>query len=98
MTFFPRSVGVYSGREQKKMPSKLRSETTAPQWRQIPHGFNRKPSSCSPANSTAKFDEILNQLMKIHQPTNAAEIDLVEEMVTSRWRIRRMWGIETSES
>ncbi len=34
--------------------------------------------------------------MEIHQPANAAEIDLVEEMVACRWRIRRMWGIETS--
>ena len=42
-----------------------------------------------------QFDEILNKLHTIHEPVTAAEIDIVEEMVAARWRIRRMWTIET---
>src|ERR1700680_573970 len=42
-----------------------------------------------------QFDEILNKLHTIHEPVTAAETDIVEEMVAARWRIRRMWTIET---
>jgi hypothetical protein len=42
-----------------------------------------------------QFDEILYKFHTIHEPVTAAEIDIVEEMVAARWRIRRMWTIET---
>src|ERR1700730_18086314 len=42
-----------------------------------------------------QFDEILNKLHTIHEPVTSAETDIVEEMVAARWRIRRMWTIET---
>src|ERR1700682_6133727 len=41
------------------------------------------------------FDEILNKFHTIHEPVTPAETDIVEEMVAARWRIRRMWTIET---
>jgi hypothetical protein len=43
----------------------------------------------------AQFDEVLNKLLGIHEPATPAENDIVEEMVAARWRIRRMWTIET---
>src|ERR1700694_502632 len=43
-----------------------------------------------------EFQEIFNKLLGIHEPATPAENDLVEEMVAARWRIRRMWTIETN--
>ncbi len=43
----------------------------------------------------AQFDETLDKLLGIHEPATPAENDIVEEMVAARWRIRRMWTIET---
>src|SRR3984893_13316204 len=43
----------------------------------------------------AQFDESLNKLLGIHDPATPAEVDIVEEMVAARWRIHRMWTIET---
>ena len=42
-----------------------------------------------------QFDEVLNKFHNIHEPATAAEKDIVGEMVAARWRIRRMWTIET---
>src|SRR6202049_5093403 len=44
-----------------------------------------------------EFEEIFNKLLGIHEPVTPAEKDLVEEMVAARWRIRRMWTIETNQ-
>jgi hypothetical protein len=43
-----------------------------------------------------EFQQIFNKLLGIHAPATPAETDLVEEMVAARWRIRRMWTIETN--
>ena len=43
----------------------------------------------------AQFNEVLNKLLGIHEPATPAETDVLEEMVTARWRIRRMMTIET---
>src|ERR1700692_1136052 len=43
-----------------------------------------------------EFEEAFNKLLGIHAPATPAENDLVEEMVAARWRIRRMWTIETN--
>jgi hypothetical protein len=42
-----------------------------------------------------EFQEIFNKLLGIHEPARPAEKDLVEEMGVARWRIRRIWTIET---
>jgi hypothetical protein len=62
----------------------------------LQHGFTSQSVIVLACESQSQFDELLNQFMEIHKPANAAEIDLVEEMVACRWRIRRMWGIETT--
>jgi hypothetical protein len=43
-----------------------------------------------------EFDEVLKKLLAIHQPATLAERDIVEEMFAARWRIRRMWTVETN--
>src|ERR1700692_1360999 len=43
-----------------------------------------------------EFEEAFNKLLGIHAPATPAENDIVEEMVAARWRIRRMWTIETN--
>ena len=42
-----------------------------------------------------QFDEACNKLFGILKPATPEEEDIVEEMVAARWRIRRMWTIET---
>jgi hypothetical protein len=43
-----------------------------------------------------EFEQAFNKLCGIHEPATPAEKDIVEEMVAARWRIRRMWTIETN--
>jgi hypothetical protein len=43
-----------------------------------------------------EFEESFNKFIRIHEPATPAENDIVEEMVAARWRIRRMWTIETN--
>jgi hypothetical protein len=43
-----------------------------------------------------EFEQAFNKLFGIHEPATPAEKDIVEEMVAARWRIRRMWTIETN--
>jgi hypothetical protein len=42
-----------------------------------------------------QFDQASNKLLAILKPATPEEEDIVEEMVAARWRIRRMWSIET---
>src|SRR5579872_7566448 len=62
----------------------------------VTHGLTSENIIVLDCESRSRFDEILNEFMETYQPANAAETDLVEEMVAARWRIRRMRGIETS--
>ena len=39
---------------------------------------------------------MLNEYRKAHEPANAIEKDLVDQMVAARWRVRRLWTIETA--
>src|SRR6202521_1669 len=43
-----------------------------------------------------ELEATLTKLVGIHEPATPAETDIVEEMVAARWRIRRMWTIETN--
>ena len=46
--------------------------------------------------SREEFSGLLNAYTHRLQPANAAEIDLVEDMVMARWRHRRYWRVEGS--
>jgi len=62
----------------------------------IKHGLTSQSAIVLACEAQSEFDELLNHFMLTYQPANPAEKDLVEEMVACRWRIRRLWGIETS--
>src|SRR5258708_3544339 len=70
------------------MPTQSKSETA-------PH-FTTRHSVVLAVENPMQFQRLLDDHIAIHQPANPAELDLVEEMVTARWRIRRMWAVETS--
>src|ERR1700732_853958 len=49
-----------------------------------------------PAESREQFQLLLDAHIQQFQPANAVEMDLVEAMAVARWRLRRIWAIETS--
>ena len=49
-----------------------------------------------PHESQAKYDALLASFMKRFGPADETERDLVEEMVASRWRLRRIEGMEAA--
>ena len=61
----------------------------------IKHGFTSNSIMVLDSESPDRFHEILNDFYTTYQPAGAVEKDLVEEMVAARWRIRRMWSVET---
>src|ERR1700722_6154562 len=61
----------------------------------IKHGITSGSAMVLSCEIRADFDDIFNNFIEIHRPANPAEKDLVEEMVAARWRIRRLWTIET---
>jgi hypothetical protein len=46
--------------------------------------------------SMAKFDELLQHYITKFQPADDVEMDLVDDMVAARWRIRRIWTLKTA--
>jgi hypothetical protein len=61
----------------------------------IKHGFTSNSIMVLDSESPDRFHEILDDFYTTYQPAGAVEKDLVEEMVAARWRIRRMWSVET---
>jgi hypothetical protein len=43
-----------------------------------------------------KFQAMRDGYMQHFQPEGEVELDLMEEVISSRWRQRRIWGIETA--
>jgi hypothetical protein len=60
------------------------------------HGFTARKSVLLACENPEEFQQILNEYTSIYAPATPAEADLVDEMVAARWRIRRLWTIETS--
>ena len=46
--------------------------------------------------SQAKFDELHQTYIETFQPDNGVEMDLVDQMVASQWRLRRIWMMQTA--
>ncbi len=46
--------------------------------------------------SMRRFNELAAALMRQFQPRNPAEATLVQTMTAARWRLLRMWGIQTA--
>jgi hypothetical protein len=59
------------------------------------HGLSAK-AILLPAESREQFQLLLDAHIQQFQPANAVEMDLVEAMAVARWRLRRIWAIETS--
>jgi hypothetical protein len=49
-----------------------------------------------PHESQAKYDALLDSFIKRFRPSDEIELDLLEEMAASRWRLRRIEGMETA--
>jgi len=59
------------------------------------HGLSAK-SVVLPAESQEQFQLLLDAHIRQFQPAGDVEMDLVEAMAVARWRLRRIWAIETS--
>ena len=59
------------------------------------HGLTAKTLVLS-NESQAQFDELLDSFIRKFQPQDAVELELVTEMVAARWRLRRIWLIQTT--
>jgi hypothetical protein len=59
------------------------------------HGLSAK-SVLLPAESTQKFQLLLEAHIQQFRPATDVEMDMVEAMAVTRWRLRRIWAIETS--
>ena len=46
--------------------------------------------------SQTKFDELHLTYIETFQPDNGVEMDLVDQMVASQWRLRRIWMMQTA--
>jgi hypothetical protein len=62
----------------------------------LKHGFASGSSIVLACEDSDEFKLILADFIATYNPATPAEKDLVEEMVAARWRIRRLWTIETS--
>jgi len=61
----------------------------------VRHGLTSKTLVLS-NESQAKFDELLAAFIKKFQPADEVELELVTDMVAARWRLRRVWLIQTA--
>jgi hypothetical protein len=59
------------------------------------HGLSAQ-SVLLPAESEEQFRLLLDAHIQQFQPANDVEMELTEAMAVARWRLRRIWAIETS--
>ncbi len=59
------------------------------------HGLTAK-SLVLGNESQTKFDELMEAFIRKFQPKDDVELELVTEMVAARWRLRRVWLIQTA--
>lgn len=62
----------------------------------LKHGFTSLSNILLDCENPEEFQSNLDGYLAIYQPTNPFEKGLVEEIVATRWRIRRLWAVETS--
>ena len=62
----------------------------------LKHGLTSVSMIILDTEDPDEFERLLSDFFARYQPAGPAEEDLVEEMVAARWRIRRMWVVETS--
>ena len=60
------------------------------------HGFTSRSTIVLECENPEEFKEMLADYKATYRPDNAAESDLVDQMVAARCRIRRIWTFETT--
>ena len=60
------------------------------------HGFTSRSTIVLECENPAEFQQMLADYRSTYNPETAAEQDMVDQMVSARWRIRRLWTIETA--
>ena len=60
------------------------------------HGLAAKKLLVLETEDEAAFQNLVDAYFRRFQPADEVEADLVLEMVANRWRLRRIWSIETS--
>jgi len=61
----------------------------------LKHGITAK-AVVLPNESQEEFDQLRFDYIQRFQPQDTVEMDLVEEMVVARWRLRRLAGMQTA--
>ena len=62
----------------------------------LSHGLNARSTIVLEYEDPEEFHRLLADHRAIYLPTTPAENDLVDQMAAARWRIRRIWTIETA--
>src|SRR5260221_5149008 len=60
------------------------------------HGFTAHNTVLLQCEDPNLFQEIRNEYLATYKPATPAEEVLVDEMIVARWRIQRLWTIETA--
>ena len=82
-------VDAQRGGGPKTPEGKARSATNA-----IRHGLTGKTVVLT-TEDPAQFDELLDDYVKEYSPATRLQLDLVHELAACRWRLQRIWAIET---
>src|SRR4051794_8861165 len=49
-----------------------------------------------PSEDSTKFDELLADYTGLYAPETKLELDLVHELAALRWRLQRIWNVEST--
>ena len=60
------------------------------------HGLTARNTLILQYENPEDFQKMLAEYYETYSPATAAEKDLVDQMIAARWRIRRLWTIETA--
>jgi len=62
----------------------------------LSHGFTAHSTIILKCENPEEFEQMVADYRATYQPATAAESQLVDQMIAARWRIRRLWTIETA--
>lgn len=62
----------------------------------LAHGFTCRSTLILQCENPREFEQLIAEYRATYNPETLAEVDLVEQMVAARWRLRRLWTIETA--
>ncbi len=62
----------------------------------LSHGFTARSTIILEYENPEEFQQMRADYETTYRPATPAEKDLVDQMIAARWRIRRIWTIETA--